>query len=127
MPGNLIRVMAVDDEESVRSVMELVLGIYDDLEMVGTAANGEEAVRLAADEHPDVILMDVKMPVMDGITATRLIVQHDPAIRVIMLSTFQDKDLVEQASIAGASAYLSKGISTEQLVDSIRAAGRAYA
>ncbi len=117
-----IRVLAVDDDENVRSVMELVLTIYDDMQIVGTAANGAEAVKMAAEKHPDVILMDVKMPVMDGITATRLIRERYPGVHVVMLSTYGDKELVRKAMGAGASAYLSKNISTDRLVDSIRAA-----
>ncbi len=122
--GKPIRVLAVDDEDIVRSVMEAALETYDDLQVVGTAANGEEALRLCDEHQPDVVVMDVKMPVMDGITCARLIRQRHPETRVIMLSTFREPELVKQASDAGVSEYLFKSISADDLVDSIRSAGK---
>ncbi len=120
-----IRVVAVDDDDIVRSTMEVFLGAFDDLQMVGQAANGEEAVKLCAETQPDVVLMDVKMPVMDGIAATRLIRQQFPQIQVVALSAYADREQVAQVMSAGAFIFMSKNVSTDQLADSIRAASKA--
>ncbi len=120
-----IRVLAVDDDEIVRSGMEVFLTAFDDLEMVGMAANGEEAIKRCAESEPDVVLMDVKMPVMDGITATRLIRQQFPKIQVVALSAYADREMIAQVMAAGAFIFMSKNAPTEQLADSIRAARNA--
>ncbi len=117
-----IRVIVVDDDEAVRSVMEVFLAEYDELKLVGTAANGEKAILLCNEARPDVVLMDIKMPVMDDVTATRLIREQHPQIQIIALSTYPDPELVAAAMGAGVYTYLSKNVSTVQIVDAIRAA-----
>ncbi len=96
--------------------------LHDDLELVGEAADGQEALGLCAERRPDVILMDLKMPVMDGATATRAIRQAHPEIQVIILTSFPEEELVQAALQAGALSYLLKNVSADELASAIRAA-----
>ena len=117
-----IRVAVADDQPLVRAGFAAVVTRAPDLEMVGEAGNGEEAVRLARSARPDVLLMDVRMPVLDGIEATRRI-SGDPGIdgvRVVMLTTFDIDEYVFGALRAGATGFLLKDLSPEALVDAIR-------
>jgi len=115
-----IRVLLVDDHAVVRSGLGAVLLAFDDLDLVGEAANGEEAVQLCEQFQPDVVLMDLVMPGLDGATATRIIRERWPQIRVIALTSFKEKELVEGALKAGAMSYLLKNVSAEELVAAIR-------
>jgi NarL family two-component system response regulator LiaR len=117
-----IRVMLVDDHAVVRSGLGAVLTSFDDLKLVGEAGNGDEAVRLCRQLRPDVVLMDLMMPVMDGVTATRIIHEQLPEVCIIALTSFNEKDLVEGALRAGAMSYLLKTISAAELVSAIRGA-----
>jgi NarL family two-component system response regulator LiaR len=117
-----IRVMLVDDHAVVRSGLSAFLLAFDDLELVGEANNGAEAVELCQQLQPDVVLMDMIMPEMDGATATRLIRQNNPQIQVIALTSFKEDELVHGALEAGAIGYLLKNISAEELAGAIRAA-----
>jgi NarL family two-component system response regulator LiaR len=117
-----IRVMLVDDHAVVRSGLGAFLLAFDDLELVGEAGGGEEAVRLCDQVQPDVVLMDLVMPGMDGATATRAIRARCPQIQVIALTSFKEKDLVQGALEAGAIGYLLKNVSADELADAIRAA-----
>lgn len=117
-----IRVLLVDDHAMVRSGLGAFIYAFDDLELVGEASNGEEAVRLCQRVEPDVVLMDLKMPVMDGATATGLIREKSPRIQVLALTSFKEKELVEGALQAGAIGYLLKDISADELGNAIRAA-----
>lgn len=116
----MIRVMLVDDQEMVRAGFRMILDAEDDLTVVGEAAHGEAAVATAPAARPDVVLMDVRMPVMDGVEACRLIRDRHPEIRVMMLTTFDLHDHVHAALRAGASGFLLKDAPAEQLVDAIR-------
>jgi len=124
---NLIRVMLVDDHAVVRSGLSAFLLAYDDLELVGEADSGEEAVRLCEQLQPDVVLMDLVMPGMDGVAATCAIRERCPQIQVIALTSFKEKELVQGALEAGAIGYLLKNVAADELADAIRAAhaGRA--
>jgi NarL family two-component system response regulator LiaR len=117
-----IRVVIVDDHPVVRNGLSFSLSTFDDIEIIGDAGNGEEAVRLCADLNPDVVLMDLKMPSMDGAAATRAIRMARPQTHVIALTSFQDSDLVQQAIQAGAIGYLLKDVSIGDLVEAIRSA-----
>lgn len=121
-----LRVLLVDDQPLIRSGFAMMLSIEDDLAVVGEAANGREAVEMAEAERPDVIVMDVQMPVMDGIAATREIVERELG-RVLILTTFDRDDYLFDALQAGASGFLLKNAQAEQLVDALRAVGHGHA
>ena len=120
--SNPIRVMLVDDHAVVRSGLGAFLLAFDDLELVAEAAGGEEAVRLCKQVQPDVVLMDLVMPGMDGAAATRAIRERCPQIQVIALTSFKEKELVQGALEAGAIGYLLKNVSADELADAIQAA-----
>jgi NarL family two-component system response regulator LiaR len=126
-PSQPIRVMLVDDHAMVRSGLATFLLAYDDLQLAGEAENGEAALQLCAKVLPDVILMDMAMPLMDGATATRAIRQRFPHIQIIALTSFKESKVIQKALEAGAIAYLLKDVSADDLVRAIRAAhaGRA--
>lgn len=121
-----IRVLIVDDQHLVRSGFTMMLSVEDDIEVVGDVANGELAVAAARELRPDVILMDVQMPVMDGIEATRVVVEADLG-RVVILTTFDRDDYLFDALRAGASGFLLKNAEPEQLVDAVRSVAGGHA
>ncbi|GGN81118.1 DNA-binding response regulator [Streptomyces albiflavescens] len=124
-----IRVLLADDQALLRGTFKMLCDSADDMETVGEASNGREAVELAHAQHPDVLLMDIRMPEMDGLTATRLIGESEDlaGVRVLILTTFEDDEYVAEALRAGASGFLGKGARPEGLLDAIRtvAAGEA--
>ncbi len=117
-----IRVMLVDDHAVVRSGLSAFLWAFDDLELVGEAADGAEALALCERLQPDVILMDLVMPRMDGATATQAIRARYPHIQVVALTSFKEDELVQAVLKAGAIGYLLKNVSAEELAQAIRAA-----
>jgi len=121
MPGR-IRVLLVDDHDMVRQGLAVFLHVFDDLELAGEAENGAEAIQRCAEVQPDVVLMDLMMPEMDGATAARIIRERFPAIRVIALTSFQEDGMVQRALQAGAIGYLLKNVTAEELASAIRAA-----
>jgi DNA-binding NarL/FixJ family response regulator len=116
----LIKVLVADDEALLRGAFSSLIEAEEDLEIVGTAANGQQALELAATLAPDVIVMDVRMPVMDGIEATRQITRDQPGIRVLILTTFDLDEYVFQALRAGASGFSLKNRPPEELLSGIR-------
>jgi NarL family two-component system response regulator LiaR len=118
----MIRVLLVDDHAVVRGGLSFFLSTTDDIEVVGEAADGEQALRMCAQLHPDVVVMDMLMPQMDGFTAMQQIRQHHPAIRVLALTSFLEGEFVQRALQAGASGYLLKDVQARDLADAIRAA-----
>ncbi len=120
--SNQIRVLLVDDHMVVRSGLSTVLAVHDDMKLVGEAGDGEEAIRLCERLQPDVVLMDLVMPKMDGVAATRAIKERWPQIKVIALTSFKEKEYVEGALKAGANGYLLKNVSAEELVNAVRRA-----
>jgi len=119
-----IRVLVADDHPVVRHGLCTMLEIEDDIIVVGRAADGEEAVAQARETHPDIILMDVQMPNVDGLEAMRRIREDDPEARVIVLTTYRDEDYIFPSLRAGARAYLLKDASREELAEAIRAVHR---
>ena len=115
-----IQVMLVDDHNVVRSGLATFLRAYDELELVGEAKNGLEALELCHKTKPDVILMDLMMPEMDGIAATRSILADYPDIKIIAMTSFEEEELVQGVLAAGAISYLLKNISSDELAKAIR-------
>ena len=122
-----IRVMLVDDHTMVRRGLATFLQVFDDLQLAGEAESGEAAIELCAEIQPDVILMDMVLPGMDGATVTRLIRQKFPQVQIIALTSFKEGELIKNALEAGAIGYLLKDVTADELVRAIRSAhaGRA--
>ncbi|MFA5308529.1 MAG: response regulator transcription factor [Dehalococcoidales bacterium] len=117
---NRIRILLVDEHAVVRSGLGAVITTYEEMDLVGEANNGEEAVHLCKSLKPDIVLMDLMMPVMDGVTATRIIHESQPDIRIIALTSFGDREWVEGALKAGAAGYLLKTVSAAELITAIK-------
>jgi DNA-binding NarL/FixJ family response regulator len=120
----LVRVLVVDDQQLIRDGIASLLSIQDGIDVVGTAANGEEALEKARAVQPDVVLMDVRMPVMDGIAATLALRREQPECQVLMLTTFDDDDYIVAALKVGAVGYLLKDMPDQHLAKAIHAAHR---
>ncbi|MBN2085493.1 MAG: response regulator transcription factor [Anaerolineales bacterium] len=121
-PAARIRVLIVDDHAMVRRGLATFLKVFDDLELAGEAAGGQEAILLCDRLRPDVVLMDMVMPEMDGATATRLIRGKSTSIQVVALTSFKEEAIVQNALKAGAIGYLLKDVSADELAQAIRAA-----
>ncbi len=119
---NDVRVLVVDDQRLMREGIASLLSIQNGIEVVGIAINGQDALEQAMQLHPDVILMDVRMPVMDGVEATALVRRQNPACQILMLTTFDDDEYVINALRAGATGYLLKDIPASDLAKAIQAA-----
>ena len=122
-----VRVLLVDDHAMVRRGLATFLKVFDDLELAGEASSGQEAIQLCTQLQPDVVLMDMVMPDMDGAAATRLIRKQSPLVQVLALTSFKEEIMVQSALQAGAIGYLLKDVSADDLAQAIRAAhaGRA--
>ena len=120
--SHTIQVMLVDDHNVVRSGLATFLRAYDDLELMGEAKNGLEALNLCHKKQPDVILMDLMMPEMDGIAATQAILTDYPDIKIIAMTSFEDEKLVQGVLAAGAISYLLKNVTSDELAKAIREA-----
>jgi len=120
----VIRVLVAEDHAVVRSGLERLLATSSEIEVVGGAADGEQAVTLAAELAPDVVLMDLSMPNMDGIEATRRILAGNDAVQVVVLTSISDREKIEAALDAGAIGYLLKDAEPEEVIRGIRAAAR---
>jgi NarL family two-component system response regulator LiaR len=115
-----IRILVVDDHSITRDGVKALLSIYEDLDYAGGANNGKEAVEMCKKIKPDVVLMDIEMPVMDGIDAASIIREENPAIKIIALTSFADKKLVGAAIKAGAISYILKNVSPDKIAETIR-------
>ncbi|MFN8654887.1 MAG: response regulator transcription factor [Candidatus Obscuribacterales bacterium] len=122
----MIRLLLVDDQALVRQGLATLLALEEDFEIVGQASQGTEAVQLAESLKPDVILMDIRMPQTDGVSATKQIVGKMPQTKVLVLTTFDDDEYIVQAMQAGASGYLLKDLPSEQLASAVRAVHQGY-
>ena len=123
----MIRVLLVDDQTLVRQGIGMLLAIEEGIQVVGQCANGREALQMVETLHPDVVLMDIRMPEMDGVAATREICSRHPETSVIILTTFEDDEIVFEGLQAGARGYLLKDIQSEEMAEAVRkvAAGEA--
>lgn len=119
-----IRILLVDDQALFREGLRTLLSLHADIDVVGEAGNGQEALAAAETLRPDVVLMDLRMPVLDGVAATRRLRESGHPARVIVLTTFDDDDTVFDGLRAGAVGYLLKDVSSDKLVEAIRAAAR---
>ena len=123
----MIRLLIADDHSVVRTGLRHLVATFDDVELIGAAADGEEALTLCADHDPDVVLMDLEMPVLDGIEATRRIVEAQPGVAVVVLTSFSDREQILRALDAGAVGYLLKDAEPADLERAVRAAARGEA
>lgn len=115
-----VRVLLVDDQQLIRTALRMVMADLDDVEVVGEAGDGEEAVRLVGQLAPDVVVMDIRMPGLDGIDATRSITGNSTQVRVVVLTTFDDDDYVYGALRAGASGFLVKDMALDDIIGAVR-------
>jgi DNA-binding NarL/FixJ family response regulator len=122
----MIRILLVDDQTLIRDGIKVMLNLEPDLEVVGTADNGEKAIEQATALQPDLVLMDVQMPVMDGKTATRIICERFPTIKILVLTTFDDDQNIAESMQAGAKGYLLKDMPSEELAHAIRFVYKGY-
>lgn len=120
----MIRVMIVDDQTLMRDGLKTILELEDDLEVVGLASNGREAYELISSTKPDIMLMDIRMPILNGVEATKLIKRDYKEVNIIILTTFDTDDLIMDALVSGADGYILKDIEGNCLVESVRAAYR---
>lgn len=122
----MIRLLLVDDENLIRRGLKALLKLEKDLEIVGEAENGQTVLDLIPAAQPDVILMDIRMPIMDGVAATKEITKAFPQIKILVLTTFADEDYVTQALYYGAAGYLLKDTPSEELAQAIRSVHKGY-
>ncbi len=122
----MIRVLLVDDQGLIRQGLRALLELEPDLEIVGEAENGEQAINLVAEFHPDVVLLDIRMPIMDGVAATREIQKRFAKTKILVLTTFDDDEYVSAALQNGAMGYLLKDTPSEELAVAIRAVYKGY-
>ena len=116
----MIKVLIADDQELIRQSLQIVLNSNQDIEVSDVAANGQEVIQCIRKNKPDIILMDIRMPKMDGVQCTKIIKENYPQIKIIILTTFDDDEYVFNALKYGASGYLLKGVSMDELSDAIR-------
>lgn len=120
----MIKILIVDDQSLFREALKTLLSASTDFEIVGDASNGEEALRMVLQHSPDIVLMDLRMPIMDGVESTKRILQMGKSTKVIVLTTFDDDENVFEALRAGAVGYLLKDVSSEKLYEAIKAANQ---
>ncbi|MEJ6952406.1 response regulator transcription factor [Natronospora cellulosivora (SeqCode)] len=116
-----MKVLIVDDDSLIRDGLKMILDMEEDIEIIGTAVNGEEAYQLCSKERPEIVLMDIRMPVMDGVQATKMIKKDFKDIKIIILTTFKDSEYIRSAVKAGAEGYILKSRPSESIIESIRA------
>lgn len=114
-----IKVLVAEDQELVRKSLEIILGNQETIELIGAVSNGQEVIRFIRESLPDIIIMDIRMPKMDGVTCTRIIKDQYPQVKIIILTTFDDDEYIFKALRDGASGYLLKGISVDELITAI--------
>ena len=115
-----MKVLIVDDDALIRDGLKLILELEEDIEVIGTSSNGQEAFEICRIQKPDIILMDIRMPVMDGVLGTKLIKEHFRDIKVVILTTFKDDEYIKEAIKFGASGYILKNQSSDSIVSCLR-------
>lgn len=116
-----MKVLIVDDNGLIRDSLKILLSLEPDIEVVGIASNGQQAFELCQKTRPDIVLMDIRMPIMDGVLGTKLIKEHFNDIKIIILTTFKDDEYIREAIKNGAEGYILKNQSSDSIVDSLRA------
>ena len=119
-----MKVLIVDDDALIREGLKIILEIESDFQVVGTASNGLEAMEMCRREKPDLVLMDIRMPVMDGVLGTKLIKSHFKDIKVVVLTTFMDDEYIKEALKSGAEGYILKNQPADGIIESLRAVGK---
>jgi len=114
----------VDDDALIRDGLKMLIEMEDDFEVIGTAANGQEAFEMCQLNSPDLVLMDIRMPVMDGVQGTQLIKRHFQNMKVVLLTTFKDDEYIKEAVKSGAEGYILKNQSSDSIIESLRAVGK---
>lgn len=116
-----MKILVVDDDALIRDSLKILLGLEKDIEVVGTAINGQEAFELVCHKRPDIVLMDIRMPVMDGVLGTKLIKESFKEVKVVILTTFKDDEYIKEAIKNGAEGYILKNQSSDSIVEGLRA------
>lgn len=116
-----MKILIADDDALIRDSLKILLGLEDDIEVVGTASNGQEAFALVKEKMPDIVLMDIRMPIMDGVLGTKLIKENFKDMKVVILTTFKDDEYIKEAVKNGAEGYILKNQSSDSIVDGLRA------
>ena len=116
----MIKILIAEDQELMRQSLQIILGANSDFEVTDAVENGREVIRSVRREKPDIILMDIRMPEMDGVTCTQIIKESNPEIKIIILTTFDDDEYVYNALKFGASGYILKGVTSKELADAVR-------
>jgi two-component system, NarL family, response regulator LiaR len=116
-----MKLVIADDDSLISDSLKMYIELNNDIKVIGTAKDGEKVVKLCEKETPDVILMDIRMPIMDGVEATKIIKKRWPKIHIVMLTTFKDSELIKEALLAGAEGYLLKSTPADGIVERIRA------
>ncbi|MFF2448531.1 response regulator [Neobacillus sp. NPDC058068] len=119
-----MKILIVDDDALIRDGLKILIDLENDFEVTGTAANGQEAFEMCQKQRPDLVLMDIRMPVMDGVLGTKLIKQHFNTIKVVILTTFKDDDYIKEAIKSGAEGYILKNQPSDSIIESLRAVGK---
>ncbi|MFE0555861.1 response regulator [Paenibacillus sp. NPDC058910] len=119
----MLRLLIVDDDALIREGLSILIGMEDDFEVIGTAANGQEAFEMCRLKQPDLVLMDIRMPVMDGVLGTQLIKRHFSDMKVVLLTTFKDEEYIKEAVKSGAEGYILKNQPPDSIMESLRAVG----
>lgn len=120
MGGRYLKVLIVDDDALIRESLSILLDLEEEIQIVGTCANGKEAFEFCQKEQPDIVLMDVRMPVMDGVLGTKMIKESFKDIKVVILTTFKDDEYIKEAIKNGAEGYILKNQSSESIIDSLK-------
>ncbi|WP_035291019.1 response regulator transcription factor [Clostridium sp. KNHs214] len=115
-----MKIIIADDDGLIRDSLKLILDIEEDIEVVSTVSNGREAIEICREKNPDIVLMDVRMPILDGVLATKEIKSENPNIKVIILTTFKDDEYIAEAIKNGAEGYILKNQSADSIIESIR-------